>query len=62
MLVGFLIRDEDDWADWKRRVTLLGENRKAIVHIIDSESVPTPTTEREEALDEVEALDDSELE
>lgn len=62
MLVGFLIRDEDDWIDWKQRITDLGENGKAIVHIIDSESIPTPTTEREGALDEVEVLDDSDAE
>lgn len=59
MLVGFLIRDEKDWIDWKRRITSSRkENGKAIVHIIDTESVPTPTMEREAALDEVEVLDD----
>lgn len=59
MLVGFLIRDENDWIDWKRRIASSREgNGKAIIHIIDTESVPTPTMEREAALDEVEALDD----
>lgn len=64
MLVGFLIKDEDDWIDWKERITSLGKNNggKAIVHIFNTETVTTPSTEREGALDEVEALDDSELE
>jgi cysteine protease ATG4 len=62
MLVGFLIRDEEDWLDWKERISALAKNGKAIVHIVNSETIPTTTTEREGALDEVEALDDSDLE
>ncbi|EED14163.1 autophagy cysteine endopeptidase Atg4, putative [Talaromyces stipitatus ATCC 10500] len=61
MLVGFLIRDENDWMDWKRRITSSRpENGKAIIHIVDTKNVPTPTMEREAALDEVEVLDDDE--
>lgn len=60
MLVGFLIRDENDWTDWKRRIASSRQesNGKAIIHIVDTESVPTPAMEREAALDEVEVLDD----
>ncbi|CRG83259.1 autophagy-related protein 4 [Talaromyces islandicus] len=64
MLVGFLIKDEDDWTDWKRRIQTPQETGKAIVHVhaANSETAPSPTHERATALDEVEALDDSELE
>lgn len=60
MLVGFLIRDENDWVDWKRRIASSRQENggKAIIHIVDTESAPTPTMEREGALDEVEVLDD----
>ncbi|KUL83362.1 hypothetical protein ZTR_11231 [Talaromyces verruculosus] len=60
MLVGFLIRDENDWIDWKRRIASSRQENggKAIIHIVDTESAPTPTMEREAALDEVEVLDD----
>jgi cysteine protease ATG4 len=63
MLVGFLIKDEDDWSDWKRRIQTPQESGKAIVHVhaVSSEAAPSPTHERATALDEVEALDDSEL-
>lgn len=54
MLIGFLIRDEDDWADWKRRVSSV--NGKPIVHVPRAET--SHGRGREEALDEVEALDD----
>jgi cysteine protease ATG4 len=60
MLVGFLIRNENDWIDWKRRIASSRQENggKAIIHIVDTESAPTPTMEREAALDEVEVLDD----
>lgn len=60
MLVGFLIRDEKDWIDWKRRIAYSRQENggKAIIHIVDTETAPTPTMEREAALDEVEVLDD----
>ena len=59
MLMGFLIKDEEDWEDWKRR---LNEVRgKKIVNIYAKEPpVPGQTTERKEAVDEVETFDDEE--
>ncbi|KAL5040834.1 hypothetical protein BDW71DRAFT_28939 [Aspergillus fruticulosus] len=56
MLIGFLIRDEDDWKDWKARVTSL--EGKPIITIL-SESDAVSWKGRREALDEVEAFDDS---
>lgn len=56
MLIGFLIKDEQDWEDWKRRVTSV--EGKPIVHISNTELLFGPGQEREGALDEVEALDD----
>lgn len=59
MLIGFLIRDEDDWRDWKERVRC--GTHKPIVHIFDrGPSMFERGPGREEALDEVEALDDDE--
>ncbi|KAL4751155.1 cysteine protease atg4 [Aspergillus terricola var. indicus] len=55
MLIGFLIRDEDDWKDWKARVTSL--EGKPIITIL-SESDAASWQGRREALDEVEAFDD----
>jgi len=55
MLIGFLMRNEDDWKDWKRRlgnidgmapVTLLGEKQ-------DSAGI---SAERASAIDEVESI------
>ncbi len=59
MLIGFLIKDEHDWEDWKRR--LRETKGKAIVHILDREPpVPGETRERKEAVDEVVSFDDEE--
>lgn len=55
MLIGFLIRDEDDWKDWKARITSL--EGKPIITIL-SESDAASWQGRREALDEVEAFDD----
>ncbi|EER37743.1 cysteine protease atg4 [Histoplasma capsulatum H143] len=62
MLIGFLIRDEDDWNSWKRSVhnrAMIGTG-KAIIHVFDKEKSPFGGhgPEREGAVDEVEALDD----
>lgn len=54
MLLGFLIADEDDWTNWKRRIA--SAPGKAIVHVVDQ--TPDYGQGRTEALDEVEALDD----
>ncbi|KAJ9326487.1 hypothetical protein DTO027B5_287 [Paecilomyces variotii] len=56
MLIGFLIKDEEDWADWTKRVSSV--QGKPIVHIYDSEAVSNHPYEREGALDEVETLDE----
>ncbi|EHY58296.1 Cysteine protease atg4 [Exophiala dermatitidis] len=57
MLIGFLIKDEADWEDWKRRIKEV--KGKAIVHVYDREPpVPGETKERKEAVDEVETFDD----
>lgn len=56
MLIGFLIKDEDDWADWKRRIS--STEGKAIIHVFSTEAGSSSGHEREGALDEVEALDD----
>ncbi|KAL4792328.1 cysteine protease atg4 [Aspergillus venezuelensis] len=55
MLVGFLIKNEDDWNDWKTRVTSM--KGEAIINV-HSESDTACWQGREEALDEVEAFDD----
>ena len=57
MLIGFLIKDEDDWEDWKGRIR--STQGKPIVHI-HNEMQPNSEQGRKEALDEVEALDDFE--
>jgi cysteine protease ATG4 len=60
MLIGFLIRDEADWEDWKRR--LKETKGKAIVHVYDK-TPPTPgQKERKEAVDEVSTFDDEDEE
>lgn len=59
MLIGFLIKDEADWEDWKRRLKEV--KGKAIVNVYDKEPpVPGETKERKEAVDEVETFDDDE--
>ena len=58
MLIGFLIRDQQDWEDWNRR--LKETKGKPIVHVY-KETPPTPgQTERKEAVDEVSTFDDEE--
>ncbi|KAL3469033.1 hypothetical protein BJX99DRAFT_242266 [Aspergillus californicus] len=55
MLIGFLIKDENDWNDWKTRV--LSADGKPIINIHDS-CEDTQWQGRREALDEVEAFDE----
>jgi cysteine protease ATG4 len=57
MLIGFLIRDQEDWEDWKQRVQ--NSPGKPIIHILADGKQTDQSHERLEALDEVEALDDS---
>ncbi|CCF39271.1 cysteine protease atg4 [Colletotrichum higginsianum] len=57
MLVGFLIRDEDDWAEWRRNVKHV--QGKAVIHVADRDPVPRGgEDERDGAIDEVEILSD----
>ena len=57
MLMSFLIRDEADWEDFKQRINDV--RGKKIVNIYPKEPpVPGQTTERKEAVDEVETFDD----
>ena len=56
MLMGFLIRDENDWEDFKTRVSEV--RGKKIVNIFKSEPPNPGQTERKEAVDEVETFDD----
>jgi cysteine protease ATG4 len=37
MLIGFLIRDEEDWKDWRRSVKHV--QGKAIIHVSDHDPV-----------------------
>lgn len=55
MLIGFLIRNEEDWQDWESR--LKSVEGRAIIHIINE--MDTSNMGRD-ALDEVEVLDDTE--
>jgi cysteine protease ATG4 len=57
MLIGFLIKDEQDWEDWKERVE--STEGKPIISI-HTASDTFSFQERSEALDEVEAFDDDE--
>ncbi|WEW60363.1 Cysteine protease atg4 [Emydomyces testavorans] len=57
MLIGFLIKDDDDWQDWKQRVR--SGTGKPIIHVFDGEPPNFGRhLEREEAVDEVETLED----
>lgn len=58
MLIGFLIRDEYDWTDWKTRVVSV--QGKPIVNIVSGIQTGHGYG-REEALDEVEALEDFDI-
>lgn len=58
MLIGFLIRDEYDWTDWKARIVSV--HGKPIVNIVSGIQTGHGYS-REDALDEVEALDDFDI-
>ncbi|TGJ80774.1 hypothetical protein E0Z10_g7996 [Xylaria hypoxylon] len=59
MLIGFLIRDEEDWRDWRRGVKHV--QGKAIIHVSDHDLV-AQMNERGGILDRVEILSDDEEE
>jgi cysteine protease ATG4 len=56
MLIGFLIRNEEDWEDWKRRIKEV--KGKSIVQVYAEEPPSGEVKERKEAVDEVETFDD----
>lgn len=61
MLIAFLIRDEEDWEDWRRGVACV--QGKPIIHVADVMpclGAAGAGGEREGAIDEVEAFDDTE--
>lgn len=55
MLIGFLIRDEEEWKDWRRGVKhVQGKN---IIHVSDYDPV-AQFSQRAGAMDQIEALSD----
>ena len=61
MLIGFLVKNEGDWEDWRKGVACV--QGKPIIHVADvapTLGVAGVGGEREEAIDEVEAFDDTE--
>jgi cysteine protease ATG4 len=59
MLLGFLIKDEQDWKQWRHAVSNVPG--KPIVHVHDGENVHSSVvTERQGAIDEVETFDTEE--
>lgn len=58
MLIAFLIRDEDDYEDWKEGIVSV--QGKCIVHVSQIEPAPRGQ-EREGAVDEVESFDEEGL-
>jgi len=57
MLLAFLIRDEDDWKNWRRAVQEV--QGKAVIHVADRNPTLHGTgIERDGAIDEVETFDD----
>ncbi|KPM40156.1 Cysteine protease ATG4 [Neonectria ditissima] len=57
MLIGFLIRSEEDWRDWRRCVKHV--QGKAIIHVADHNPLlGGPAEGRQGAIDEVEPLSD----
>lgn len=57
MLIGFLIKNEDDWQQWRQMISR--SSGKAIIHVADrSPLVAGGSCERSEAIDEVESFDE----
>jgi len=59
MLIAFLVRDEDDFEEWKEGVVSV--QGKVIVHVSPTQP-PGQGQEREGAVDEVESFDEEGLE
>lgn len=59
MLIAFLIRDENDWKEWRRAVQEV--QGKAVIHVADKDPVLySQGAERDGAIDEVESFDEEE--
>lgn len=56
MLIGFLIRSESDWTEWRQRVQ--SGQGKSIIHVADHEPTLYSSEGRDGAVDEVEILSD----
>lgn len=56
MLIGFLIRTESDWAEWRQRIESV--QGKTIIHVADHEPALYSGEGRHNAVDEVELLSD----
>ena len=57
MLIAYLIKDEEDWRDWKLAIS--AAPGKAVVHVADTDPDQYKgSQERQDAVDEVEILDD----
>jgi cysteine protease ATG4 len=56
MLIGFLIKDIDDWTDWRRCVRHV--QGRAIITVADHDPQHRSGTGRDSAIDEVETLSD----
>lgn len=57
MLIAFLVRDEEDWKEWRRAVQEV--QGKAVIHVADKDpALYSHGVERDEAIDEVESFDD----
>ena len=59
MLLGFLIRDREDWKSWRQAIADM--EGKPVIHIADAEPVVNHDEGRESAVDEVEVFDDDEF-
>lgn len=57
MLIGFLIRSQEEFEEWRKTVS--EAEGKAIIHIYDKEPKFAAGTERPEAVDEVETWDET---
>lgn len=60
MLVAFLIQNVTEWNEWKQAIQELPGT--PILHIANGEPPSDSFTEREDALEEVEAFDDEDME
>lgn len=56
MLIGFLIRDEEDWKDWRRSVKHV--QGKAIIHVSDHDPIAQMEAAGGAIMDDVKTLSD----